>query len=78
MRSVLVVGHNPGLHDLALMLTGAHAMATDAQHTRALAEGFPAGALAEFTVAAAWRDLGEGGGRLVRFLCPKDLPEMAS
>jgi phosphohistidine phosphatase len=78
VRSVLVVGHNPGLHDLALLLTGAHAMASNPQQTRALAEGFPAGALAEFTVAAHWSDLGEGGGRLVRFLCPKDLPEMAS
>jgi phosphohistidine phosphatase len=78
VRSVLVVGHNPGLHDLALLLTGAHAMSANALQTRALAEGFPAGALAEFTVAARWSDLGEGCGRLVRFLCPRDLPEMAS
>ena len=78
VRSVLVIGHNPGLHDLALTLTGAHAMSANLPPTRALAEGFPAGALAEFTVAAAWRDIGEGGGRLVRFLCPKDLPEMAN
>jgi phosphohistidine phosphatase len=78
VRSLLVVGHNPGLHDLALTLTGAHAMAANTAQTRRLAQGFPAGALAEFTVAARWRDLGEGGGRLVRFLCPKDLPEMAN
>jgi phosphohistidine phosphatase len=78
VRSVLVIGHNPGLHDLALGLTGAHAMSSNRHMTRQLAEGFPAGALAEFTVAARWGDLGEGGGRLVRFLCPRDLPEMAS
>ena len=53
-------------------------MAANTAQTRRLAQGFPAGALAEFTVAARWRDLGEGGGRLVRFLCPKDLPEMAN
>ena len=78
VRSLMVVGHNPGLHDLALLLTGAHAMGTGSVLTRQLAEGFPPGALAEFTVAAAWRDVREGGGRLVRFLCPRDLPEMAN
>ena len=42
-----------------------------------LAEGYPTGALAEFSVAGSWRSLGEGGGRLLRFLCPRDLPELA-
>jgi phosphohistidine phosphatase len=78
VRSVMVIGHNPGLHDLALTLTGAQGMSSNRHMTRQLAEGFPAGALAEFTVAPRWCDLGEGGGRLVRFLCPKDLPEMAN
>ena len=78
VRSVLVVAHNPGLHDVALTLTGAHEMSSNRHMTRKLAEGFPAGALAEFTVAASWRDIGEGGGRLVRFLSPKDLPEMTN
>ena len=77
VRSLMVVGHNPGMHDVAMLLAGAHAMASNAAMTRQLAEGFPAGALAEFTVARSWRDLDEGGGRLVRFLCPRDLPEMA-
>ena len=77
VRSLMVVGHNPGMHDVAMLLAGAHAMASNALMTRQLAEGFPAGALAEFTVARSWRDLDEGGGRLVRFLCPRDLPEMA-
>jgi len=44
---------------------------------RRLAESYPTGALAEFTIAGPWRTLGEGGGRLLRFLCPRDLPEMA-
>jgi phosphohistidine phosphatase len=78
VRSVMVIGHNPGLHDLALTLAGAHALATASQPTSRLAGGFPTGALAEFTVAARWSDLGEGGGRLVRFLSPKDLPELAN
>jgi phosphohistidine phosphatase len=79
VRSLMVIGHNPGLHDLALTLVGAHAMSSNARLMRQLAEGFPAGGLAEFTIARAWRDLGEGGGegggRLVRFLNPRDLSE---
>jgi phosphohistidine phosphatase len=75
VRSVMVIGHNPGLHDLALTLAGAHALSAGTQPAAQLAGGFPTGALAEFTVAARWADLGEGGGRLVRFLSPKDLPE---
>jgi phosphohistidine phosphatase len=78
VRSVMLIAHNPGLHDLALTLTGPHAMTLDPAATRRLAQGYPAGALAEFTIAGRWGDLGPGGGRLVRFLCPKDLPEMAS
>jgi phosphohistidine phosphatase len=80
VRSLMVVGHNPGLHDLAMALAGAHAMSSNSNMLRRLAEGFPAGALAEFTVAPGWRDLGggDGGSRLVRFLCPRDLPEMAN
>ena len=78
VRSAMLVGHNPGLHDLALTLAGAHAMSSNRHITRPLAEGFPAGALAEFTVASHWRDLTAGGGRLVRFLAPRDLPEMAN
>jgi phosphohistidine phosphatase len=80
VRSLMVVGHNPGLHDLAMALVGAHAMSSNGHMLRRLAEGFPAGALAEITVAPVWRNLGEGegGSRLVRFLCPRDLPEMAN
>jgi phosphohistidine phosphatase len=77
VRGLMVVGHNPGLHDLALTLAGPHDMSSNRHTTRSLAEGFPPGALAEFTVASSWRDLAAGGGRLVRFLAPKDLPEMA-
>ena len=77
-RSVLLVGHNPGLHELAMLLAGAPAMAMGGTATRRLAEGYPTGALAEFAVAGPWRSLGEGGGRLLRFLCPRDLPEVTA
>ena len=71
VRSVLLIGHNPGLHDLALTLAGPHAIGSEA--ARALAAGFPTGALAEFVVAGSWWDLREGGARLVRFLTPRML-----
>jgi phosphohistidine phosphatase len=78
VRSVLLIGHNPGLHDLALSLAepsggprGTPRNSTEAE--RALAAGFPTGALAEFTIPGAWWDLREGGARLVRFLTPRML-----
>lgn len=73
-RCVMVVGHNPGLHDLAMLLVGAQAASFDNADVRQLSEGFPSGALAEFAVTVPWRDLDEGGGRLMRFLSPRDLP----
>ena len=77
-RSVLLIGHNPGLHELGLALMGPAGAAMAGPHARRLAEGYPTGALAEFTVAGAWRQLQDGGGRLVRFLAPRDLPEVAA
>jgi phosphohistidine phosphatase len=76
-RCVLLVGHNPGLHDLALTLAGAHAAVTDKQVQR-LAGGYPSGALSEFSVAGPWSELGETGVRLTRFLVPSDLTEVAA
>jgi len=75
VRSVLVIAHNPGLHDLSLQLFGPTEPAS--ADARRLREGFPSGALAEFTVATPWADLHDGGARLVRFLCPRDLPACA-
>jgi phosphohistidine phosphatase len=74
-RSVLVIGHNPGLHEFAVTLAGERPATADA---RKLAARFPTAALAEFAIAGKWRDLGPGGGRLLRFLLPRDLPEMAA
>ena len=77
-RSVMVVGHNPGLHEFAVMLLGTAAAAHDHSDVRRLVAGYPTGALTEFAVAGPWHALGSGGGRLVRFLCPRDLPEPAA
>lgn len=77
VRSVMVVGHNPGMHELALLLNkkGATVPASALAHLRA---GYPTGALAEFNVAGGWSRLEAGGGQLVRFLRPRDLQEDGS
>ncbi|MCC7428625.1 MAG: histidine phosphatase family protein [Alphaproteobacteria bacterium] len=77
VRSVMVIAHNPGLHDLALSLTGPAAMARGNAHAMRLAEKYPTGALAEFAIAGSWAGLGPGVARLVRFIVPRDLPETA-
>lgn len=67
---LLLVGHNPGFHMLALMLTGD----SDDPLRVELAAKYPTGALAEIELPIAhWRDLRGGGGRLTRFIRPRDL-----
>ena len=73
-RSVLLIGHNPGLHELAMALAGPAAMAAGGPMAEKLAHSYPTAALTEFAVALPWRALEAGGGRLVRFLTPADLP----
>jgi len=72
-RSLLLIGHNPGLHELALALAGPAGMGRGGPALQRLAEGYPTAALAEFTIASPWRLLEPGGGRLVRFVQPRDL-----
>ena len=74
-QCVLLVGHNPGLHELAMLLAQAHAPVADKQMQR-LAAGYPSGALCEFAVAVPWSGLGDAGARLTRFLVPTDLTAM--
>lgn len=73
-RSVLLIGHNPGLHDLAMALVGAAGMAGGSPMAARLAEAYPTCALTEFAIALPWRLLEPGGGRLLRFLTPAELP----
>lgn len=79
VRSVLVVGHNPGLHDLAKSLAvtegGAAAASTDLHR---LIDAFPTGALAEFAVPGPWSTLAPGGASLLRLINPRDLPDVSA
>ncbi|PZR15745.1 MAG: phosphohistidine phosphatase [Azospirillum brasilense] len=72
-RCLLMIGHNPGMHELVLKLLGRHALDDPQQDARRIAEGYPTAALAEFTVEGPWNRLSAGGGRLVRFVTPADL-----
>ena len=73
VRSVLLIGHNPGMHELALALAGERDLASPAHVARGLVAGYPTGALAEFAIAGPWHQLDKGGGRLMRFLIPREL-----
>ncbi len=67
----MLIGHNPGMHDLAMLLAGAR----ESEQSLRLKEKFPTGALAEFAVGGTWASLDANGGQLVRYLTPRDLPE---
>jgi phosphohistidine phosphatase len=68
--NILVVGHNPSLERLALRLV----KGGDPALIRRMERKFPTGALAiiDFPVEA-WRDVGEGTGKLASFTRPKDV-----
>ena len=66
---LLLVGHDPGFHDVALRL----AVAGDPDRLRALRGKFPTGALAELAFDGDWADVTASGARLVRFVRPRDL-----
>jgi phosphohistidine phosphatase len=71
VRTVLLIGHNPGMHELAAALTDPRASPDPL--VRAVHDGFPTGALAEFSVTSPWSRLSPNGGRLLRFLTPRML-----
>jgi phosphohistidine phosphatase len=72
VKSLLLVGHNPGLHDLARHLIASG----DVEARERLNEGLPTSALVVIDFAgAAWRKLGPHGGRLERFVSPRSLAE---
>jgi phosphohistidine phosphatase len=69
--AVLVVGHNPGLHELAITLA-----APDSPSYRALASGkFPTTARASFAVDALWSALGRARHQLTDYVTVKSLDQ---
>ena len=71
-QRLLVVGHNPGMHELALALTEGG----DAAGRRALADNLPTSGLAVFDFATDdWNDVAFRRGKLVLFVTPKLLKQ---
>ncbi|MEG3176809.1 histidine phosphatase family protein [Sphingomonas sp. RB3P16] len=66
---VLLVGHNPGLEDLAMLLVP---QSQDALRV-ALEAKYPTATIAEVQFEGEWAELAQGGGRLTRFVRPRDL-----
>ena len=64
---VLIVGHNPGLHELVVRLARTGRGLDDA------IEKFPTAALASLTFAGEWRELDARTAVLDRFVRPRDL-----
>ena len=67
VREVMLIGHNPGIHELALLLAGTGAPAS-------LRERFPTGAL--ISLQSSRRPPGRTssrGGAVTRLLLPREL-----
>ena len=68
-ESALLVGHNPGLEDLVLML-----VADGADPLRdAVEDKYPTASIAELQFEGEWGDVATGTARLTRFIRPRDL-----
>jgi len=65
--SVMIIGHNPGIQELAVQLVG------DQEARSRIASKFPTGSLATLSIRAPrWRGLVACGVELVEFMTPRD------
>jgi phosphohistidine phosphatase len=70
VRTLMVIGHNPGLHEVARLLIASG----DVEARERLNEGLPTTGLAVIDFAGKdWRKLHPHGGRLERFVTPRSL-----
>jgi len=71
-QRLMIVGHNPGMHELALALAGSG----DSQGRKALADNLPTSGLAIFDFAIDdWGDVAFRSGQLMLFVSPKLLKQ---
>ncbi len=70
VERLMMVGHNPGMENLAAHLAGGGDVALRAR----MQEKFPTATLAVFSFAAeTWGGVASGGGELLRFVVARDL-----
>jgi phosphohistidine phosphatase len=67
VESVMLIGHNPGVEQLALSLAGG------GQNLAVLRRKYPTGALATLEFSGRWGDLRPGSAELTDFITPKQL-----
>lgn len=73
IASVMIVGHNPGLHVTALRLTKSAAEGQQ-QSLDIMTNKFPTGAMCSLSFDVEhWRDAIRGAGTLTAFVRPRDL-----
>jgi phosphohistidine phosphatase len=66
---VLLIAHNPGLHDLALAL----AAPSESDILERLRDKFPTAALASYRFAGTWHDLAPQQAKLTAYVTPRSL-----
>jgi phosphohistidine phosphatase len=67
VSSVMLIGHNPGLHELAVTL------ASSGDELQRLEAKFPTAALATLSLAETWSQVAPAGSTLEAFVVPKQL-----
>jgi phosphohistidine phosphatase len=67
VESVMVIGHNPGIEQLALSLAG------EGERLADMRRKYPTAALATIEFDGPWSELEPGGARLADFVKPKEL-----
>lgn len=67
VASVMLIGHNPGLHELAVIL------ASTGDELEGLEAKFPTAALATLALATTWSRLAPGDATLEAYVVPKQL-----
>jgi phosphohistidine phosphatase len=77
VRTLLIIGHAPGIPDLALMLAGTAPPAAGDAVPPAAAQRmnakFPTAAIAVLELTGRWDRLGPGTARLTAFVTPRDV-----
>jgi phosphohistidine phosphatase len=68
--TVLMIGHNPGLHTFALALADIDSV----ERLPPSGGKFPTGALVTFSFDGRWKDLRPRTARVVSFVQPRELP----
>jgi phosphohistidine phosphatase len=73
LDSAIVIGHNPAMQTLVLMLVGANGAPAEDPQVARIQNKFPTGALAILEFECGWSELARGSAWLVGFVRPKEL-----